>query len=143
MTGWVNGDEYEGSNESFGILPLSETARTHLGMLVYHPDFAKEKHIHHSYLAQHQQTRVAVLPVHTAQERALFRLLVKSENGLFSGRKEPNWVTVTVEWSRYCDGVEIFYKVCPALLHVVSWVTGTTASRASQNILQKLVRRPQ
>jgi hypothetical protein len=54
---------------------------------------------------------MAILPVHTSQERALFRILVKKPNGLFSGTRQPDWIAVTVEWSQYCDGIHIFYKV--------------------------------
>jgi hypothetical protein len=65
MIGWVNGNEYEQSTETFGILPLSEDMRTKLGMLPYHDTFATETKIHHRYLAECQRTCVAVLPVHT------------------------------------------------------------------------------
>lgn len=68
MMGWINGNNYEQSSESFGILPLSDAARKHLGMLNYHAEFAKEKRILYQNLAQHQQTRMAILPVHTSQE---------------------------------------------------------------------------
>ena len=119
MIGWVNRNEYEQTTETFSILPLSEDMRTKLGMLPYHSVFAKENKMHHCYLAQGQQTRIAILPVHTRQERSLYRLLVKQSNGLFSGKKQPNWVAVAVEWSKYADGINIFYKVCPQniLLH--------------------------
>ena len=80
-------------------------------MLPYHDAFAKQQKIRHQHLAQQQHTRVAVLPVHTPSERALYRLLVKQPNGLFSGKTQPNWVTVAVEWSRHCDGIHIFYKL--------------------------------
>ena len=121
MVGWVNGNEYEQSTETFGILPLSEAMHTKLGMLPYHNIHARETKIHHHYLAQCQQTRVAVLPVHTQQEWSLYRLLVKQSNGLFSGTKQPNWVAVAVEWSKYADGIHIFYKVCKsdAKLHPI------------------------
>jgi hypothetical protein len=76
MAGWVNGTEYEQCTKSFDILPLSEATRTKLGMLGYHPQFAAEK-ITHRHLAQHQQTCMAVLPIHTPQEWALFRVFVQ------------------------------------------------------------------
>jgi hypothetical protein len=112
MHGWVNGNDYERSGESFGILPLSEATRVKLGMLAYHPNFARDKKIRHRYLAQQQKTRMAILPVHTTEERALFRLLVQRSDGLFSGPNQPNWVAVAVEWNKASNGVHIFYKVC-------------------------------
>jgi hypothetical protein len=111
MAGWVNGNEYERSTESFGILPLSESSRAKLGMLGYHNDFALNQKILHRHLAQQQQTRMAVLPVHTPTERALYRMLVKQDKGLFSGKTQPNWIAVAAEWSKHCDGIRIFYKV--------------------------------
>ena len=112
MIGWVNGREYERSTESFGILPLDENTQTKFGMLVYHPEFAAEKKIHHRYLAEMQHTCIAVLPIHTSHERALYQLLVQKPNGLFSGKSQPNWVAVATEWMQHADGIQIFYKVC-------------------------------
>ena len=54
--GWVNGDQYVRSREIFGILPLPETFRQSLRMLVYHPNFTTEKRIRHQYLAIKQNT---------------------------------------------------------------------------------------
>ena len=119
MIGWVNGNEYQQSAETFGILPLAEDMRVKLGMSPYHHTYATETKIRHRYLAEHQQTRVAVLPIHTQQERSLYRLLVKQQNGLFSGTKQPNWVAVACEWSKYADGLHIFYKVCKLARHDV------------------------
>jgi hypothetical protein len=45
MHGWVNGNDYEHSGESFRILPLSEATRVKFGMLAYHLDFARDKKI--------------------------------------------------------------------------------------------------
>lgn len=54
---------------------------------------------------------MAVLPVHTRSERALFKLLLADPQGLFAGRKEPNWIDVAKLWSSHADGISIFYKV--------------------------------
>ncbi len=108
---WVNGNDYEPTTEVFGLLPLPETTRTKLAMLPYRSDFARSEKIRHVYLAAQQGTLVAILPIHTPEERSLFRVLAKRPNGPFSGAKQPNWVTVAQEWSAYCDGKNIFYKV--------------------------------
>ena len=80
-------------------------------MLVYHPNFATEKRIQHQYLAIKQNTQVAVLPIHTKVEHALFKLLIADLNGLFAGKKEPDWQAVAAQWSGHADGIAIFYKV--------------------------------
>ena len=115
--GWVNGNNYVRSTEVFGILPLSDQFRASLSMLPHHPQFAKDQHIRHGYLAAHQNTRVAVLPIHTTAERALFKALLADSEGLFSGRKEPNWIELAKKWNGHGDGVNIFYKVS------VKWIT--------------------
>ena len=111
MIGWVNRNEYQQSAKTFGILPLTEDMHIKLGMSPYHHTYATEARIHHHYLAEHQQTWVAVLPIYTQQEQSLYHLLVKQQNGLFSGTKQPNWVVVACEWSKYANGLHIFYKV--------------------------------
>ena len=65
------------------------------------------------------------------------RLLVKQANGLFSGKNQPNWVSVAVEWNRMSDGVQIFYKVCGDSTKATLWLIFPlcAASRASQKLL--------
>ncbi|SJL13797.1 uncharacterized protein ARMOST_17245 [Armillaria ostoyae] len=111
VTGWVNGGDYEPSAESFGILPLSTPVQEKLGMLPYHYNFAVDTKMRHHQLAWHQGTRIAILPIHTPEERAVFRALVKQPNGEFSKPTKPNWITVARKWMSYCDGVKVFYKL--------------------------------
>ena len=111
LPGWVNGNDYELASETFGVLPLSDDTRAKFGMLVYHPDFARECKIRHPHLAQLQQTRMAILPVHTPEEKALYRLFLNDTAGHFAGKKQPNWITLTQQWSARCNGTSIFYKV--------------------------------
>lgn len=99
------------STEIFGILPVAKPTRTRLGLLDFHPGFAEKKKTKHTYLAKKQNTRVAVLPIHTKAERWLFAFLVSDTHGLFSGRNEPNWEAVAVRWAGHSDGITIFYKV--------------------------------
>ncbi|OBZ79508.1 hypothetical protein A0H81_01196 [Grifola frondosa] len=82
-----------------------------IGMLVYHPQFAKEQEIRYQYLAKQQGTRVAVLPVHTKAERALFWLLVAQSDGMSAGKWKPNWQAVSPRWVDHSDGKTIFYKL--------------------------------
>jgi hypothetical protein len=111
---WLNGNDFEPANESFGILPVAAATRAKLGMSQYRDDYAKGCKIKHEYLARHQQTLVAILPIHTVEEKALYRLLIKSVKGQFAGRKQPNWVALTQEWQHHANGTHIFYKVCIA-----------------------------
>ena len=64
------------STEIFGILPVAKPTRTRLGLLDFHLGFAEKKKTKHTYLAKKQNTRVAVLPIHTKAERWLFAFLV-------------------------------------------------------------------
>ncbi|KAG6894804.1 hypothetical protein C0992_004572, partial [Termitomyces sp. T32_za158] len=109
--GWVNGNNFVRSTEVFGILPLPPDFRMKLGMLVYHSQFAREGKIRHDYLAQRQNTRMAILPIHTQHERGLFRLLMAKSDGPFSGRSEPNWICLAEEWNGHANGSTIFYKL--------------------------------
>lgn len=67
-------------------------------MSQYQDDYAKGCKIKHNYLVRHQQTLVAILPIHTTEEKALYHLLIKSVTGQFAGRKQPNWVALAQEW---------------------------------------------
>ncbi|KAG6815447.1 hypothetical protein H0H93_009785, partial [Arthromyces matolae] len=108
---WVNSNDYEQSSESFGILPLSVVTQTQLGMLEFQQDYAVKEKIRHLRLAYLQKTRVAILPVHTSQERALFTLLIQEKTGMFTSETQPNWIALACTWSQHCDGKTIFYKL--------------------------------
>ncbi|KAG1773608.1 hypothetical protein EV702DRAFT_1200931 [Suillus placidus] len=108
---WLNRDDFEPARESFGILPFAPATCAKLGMGPYQAEYAKGCKIKHDYLAGQQQTLVAVLPVHTVEEKALYRLLLKNNTGQFSGKKQPNWITLAQEWQRHTNGTSIFYKL--------------------------------
>ena len=68
MKGWVNGDLYIPGNERIGILPVPE-------QLCSIAEIASYSHTHdqdhkHSFLAQQQGTKYAVMAVHTQAEMA-------------------------------------------------------------------------
>jgi hypothetical protein len=107
----LNTNDFDPAQESFGILPLAESLRQKLGMSTYQSDYAAGCKIKHNYLAKQQQTLVAVLPIHTPEEKALYRLLIKDKHGQFSQRTQPNWISLAQEWQRHANGKEIFYKV--------------------------------
>ncbi|KAG2113631.1 hypothetical protein BD769DRAFT_1673635 [Suillus cothurnatus] len=89
---WLNGDEFEPARESLA-------------------EYAKGCKIKHNYLARQQQILVAVLPIHTIKEKALYWLLLKNNTGQFSGKKQPNWITLAQEWQHHTNRTSIFYKL--------------------------------
>ncbi|TFY78505.1 hypothetical protein EWM64_g5507 [Hericium alpestre] len=88
LRGWVNGNHYEPSTKHFGILPLSPAVWHKLGMLEYNATHATEMGIRHADLASQQGTRFAVLPIHTSEERAFYRILVQKATGHFCAKDD-------------------------------------------------------
>ncbi|GAA5797123.1 hypothetical protein HPULCUR_002502 [Helicostylum pulchrum] len=54
------------------------------------------------YLAKVQNVAFAVVPVHTTEERSLFKNILDSNPWLGAGI-EPNWDEVCIVWSGYCN----------------------------------------
>jgi hypothetical protein len=108
---WLNRDDFEPANKSFGILSFSEATCSKLGMYPYHLEYSKGHKIQHQYLAENQQTLIAVLPVHTSEEKALYRLMIKNTTGKFLGKRQPNWIKLASNWQRQADRKPTFYKV--------------------------------
>lgn len=74
------------------------------------------------WMAQRQQTRYPVLPIHTPEEKSLFRQLVRSSN------RQCDWKRLAREWNDKADGETIFYKLPE---HLDSYMT--VAKRADNN----------
>ncbi|PBK81020.1 hypothetical protein ARMGADRAFT_1039609 [Armillaria gallica] len=81
-----------------------------LRMLPYHNETALNTHTCRGRLALTQGTQIAILPIHTPEERAIFHALVKRPNSEFSKPMKPNWIMVTYQWMDYADGQKVFYK---------------------------------
>jgi len=62
-------------------------------------------------LARQQGTRLAVLPVHTPEEKAFYQMLIQRTTGHFSGASPPDWSAMAQEWSAHSNSTKIFYKV--------------------------------
>ena len=107
---WVNGNNYQRTSESFGILPFDGAAQNRLSMLPYHHTFALEQKVRHRYLSERQRTRFSVLPIHTQSERALFQLYARSSHH-FTSAQGPNFAALACEMNAHADGLTIFYKV--------------------------------
>jgi hypothetical protein len=109
---WTNPNLYQPSGETFGIQPISRQIQAAAGLVPFH--HALDAKRSHSFLAARQQTRIAVLPIHTTPEKALFSQLMKGQT---SGK--PKWGQVVIEWNRAAEDNadrEIYYKVCRALI---------------------------
>ena len=61
---------YEPTTEVFGILPIPEVIHSKRGMFPYIQDIGVD--IWHLYLASKQETKFAVLNIHTAAEQTQF-----------------------------------------------------------------------
>jgi len=107
LGGWVNGNNYTRSPESFGILPVTQLAE--LGMQPYAGAHAVQQKPRHDYLAQNQGSLIAILPAHTKQEKSMFRLLCSI---MTNKRGEPDWMEFCRKWALQLDGKHIFYKLC-------------------------------
>ncbi|KAG1848574.1 hypothetical protein F4604DRAFT_130963 [Suillus subluteus] len=110
-TGWVNGNDYEQTCETFGMIQFSPAFFKPLGMMEFNGTFAREQRLRHQFVAESQGTLMAVLPIHTREERDLFQLLVTSSPLFADPARQPNWVSLAVIWAGHADGRKIFYKL--------------------------------
>ena len=111
---WVNGNDFVKAEIIFGVLPHNETTRLQYNWQPHDPNLVKARQLHHDKLARQQQTRYAVLPIHTQAERDLFQLFSQT-SPLFTNQATPQWVALAGSWAEHCDGKSIFYKVCFAV----------------------------
>jgi hypothetical protein len=137
--GWVNGNNYMCSIETFGIMPIPEITHQYLGMVPFDPKHVETQKIRHAYLAQAQGTLCAILPIHTHEERVLFRDLASLDTGPLAGPKQPDWYVVTQMWSSYCNGINVFYKVSKICCNTVLLLIFYTVCRTVQGILENMV----
>lgn len=133
LSGWINDNLYQRAKESFNILPIPSTIINSLTFLPHNdpsvitptplPQAAstsnasqtnkrrkKSQPLRHAYLAEKQGTKIAVIHVHTAEERILFKFLLSKPQFVRS-----DWKAMAREWVQYADGFTIFYKVCISL----------------------------
>ncbi|KAF5381364.1 hypothetical protein D9615_008300 [Tricholomella constricta] len=110
LEGWVNGNLYVPSNEVAGVLPIPDQVRTRFGMGAYVASL-HSKQPHH-FLASMQGTRKAVLPVHSAEERDLFRNFMAGNSGFNDSSSGPNWDLAVQLWNNAAEVKEnISYKL--------------------------------
>ncbi|KAF9231665.1 hypothetical protein BU15DRAFT_68145 [Melanogaster broomeanus] len=110
-TGWVNGNNYQFADETFGMIRLLPTLFKPLGMFEFSEEYAREQKIRHKYVAERQGTLVAVLPIHTRDERDLFQLLAHSSPLFMDHARQPHWTALASIWASHANGKTIFYKL--------------------------------
>jgi hypothetical protein len=109
-TGWVNGNLYQPTTETFGIVPVPPDVLVATSMEKY--DQSLDLKQQHAYLAQKQGTRKAVLPIHTEAEYRLFSYFMRDPTLFTKSNDSPNWHILVKTWN--CKANEeplIFYKV--------------------------------
>ena len=113
MKGWINGDLYIPGNERIGILPVPDQLCSIAEIASYsHID---DQDFKHSFLAQQQGTKYAVMAVHTQAERAQFKRFLQEHPAFNQSGNQPNWKLGAKTWNRLANGINIFYKVDSSL----------------------------
>jgi hypothetical protein len=133
LTGWVNGNLYERTNEVAGVLPIPADMRGKCGMAQFEPSLHSKQR--HRYLAALQGTRKPVLPVHSTTEKELFRdLMAKNPAASFSTPSNiDNFVRL---WNSHAgQDKDISYKVRIPLISVMS-LTKLSVVRAVEGLFQ-------
>ena len=108
LTGWINGDLYTPADETIGILPVPDSFRALADIQSYH--HAEDSKNKHSYLAQQQKTKYAVISVHSTAEKQLFKKLMQEDPNFTGTNATPDWKTAVRIWNRKANGKDIFYK---------------------------------
>jgi hypothetical protein len=143
---WINGNNYEQTQEVFGILPFDAAVRQDLGMLQYNEQFAKDQSTRHQWLSKQQRARFAVLPFHTQDERHLFHLYAENSPLFTSLNGQPDFTGLCKRMNEHADGKSFFYKVrlYTGKLFINQPLTLIcAAARACEELLQVVARLPQ
>lgn len=110
ITGWINGNLYLPTLERVGILPVPLEIRQSNGMATFNPNLDQNQP--HAYLASMQETRKAILPVHTPAEHNIFRLLMKTHPAFNTQSTGPIWKAAVKVWNEHADREDdVYYKV--------------------------------
>ncbi|XP_006453746.1 hypothetical protein AGABI2DRAFT_41826, partial [Agaricus bisporus var. bisporus H97] len=109
------------TSESLGILPIPDDICDLSGMMKYIPSLdSGQKYL---YLASHQGTQKPILPVHTPEERTLFRFFLHHEPLFTPCAGEPNWCAAVKLWNLKADREEfVYYKLVEHLkVYYTKW----------------------
>jgi hypothetical protein len=107
LDGWINGNLYEPTTETIGILAVPESLRHDYNMARFDDELADKKQ-KHRYLAQMQGTRKAILPVHTEEEKKIFCNMMADSSVFAAG----HWKKAAPKWNEQAEtNTGLFYKV--------------------------------
>ncbi|KAF7292549.1 3'-5' exonuclease domain-containing protein [Mycena kentingensis (nom. inval.)] len=106
---WVNGNLYEQTERSIGIIKIPTVVCEPVKIQPFSSSLdGKQKQ---AYLARMQDTRKAVLPVHTTAEKRLFRKLMQEEPA-FRDCKTTISLKATEHWNRLAETTaDVYYKL--------------------------------
>ena len=97
LIGWINGDLYVPAGETIGILPIPDSICASANIESYHEiqDGGKK----HAYLAKQQETKHAVIAVHTVEEKKLFKRLMQEDPTFNQNNGKLDWIQCTKVWN--------------------------------------------
>ena len=101
--GWVNGRQYEPTEERFGILTVPEDGCLALNFLPWSQHAEQPKgQMGLLWLAERQRTRY--VDWHTQEERSLFRKPIAADLAAHARNSEPDFVSFAKGYSAKADG---------------------------------------
>ncbi|KAF6763228.1 hypothetical protein DFP72DRAFT_1000650 [Ephemerocybe angulata] len=103
ILGTVNTDLYVRTQERLGILPIPDDVRTASAIGEYNPQDPDARKQEQAYLARIQNTKKAVLPVHTPQEYKLFEELMVTSPAFNSASRGPVWKLAVRVWNERAE----------------------------------------
>lgn len=103
IRGMVNTDLYVRTQERLGILPIPDGVRIASAIGEYNPQDPGARKQEQAYLARIQNTKKAVLPVHTPQEYKLFEELMVSSSAFNSTSRGPVWKLAVRVWNERAE----------------------------------------
>ncbi|KAF8057819.1 hypothetical protein FPV67DRAFT_1394478, partial [Lyophyllum atratum] len=101
ITNWVNGNLYQQTEEVTGVLPIPDDIRSKSGMGAFIAGLHTKQA--HGFLASMQGTRKPVLPVHSNEERDLFRELMSGDTGFNESMLGTNSDHAVQLWNSNAD----------------------------------------
>ena len=106
LVGWVNSDLYLSANEHIGILPIPAEMWALSDMQSFNPHV--DSKLRHMFLARAQDTKCAVISVHTLEEKWKFKELMQGPLGIGTS---PDFQLAAKLWNQEANGMTVFYKV--------------------------------
>lgn len=136
--GHINGNFYSPTKEVIGVLPVPSDLRARSSIREYTPSIDGKRKF--DFLARLQGTAKAVLPIHTTQERALYRQLMQRDPAFNTPSSEPQWSEAVKVWNALADRDDhVYYKVCHLSIEVfMELITSIVAHGAATRIPQQM-----